>query len=64
MDFGLGKVSARTNFVNEERRIMGKSSGVQKNLANCSANQRRSSGMIFLSYLQKVNFPKTPSIGK
>jgi len=34
---------------------MGKSSGVRKNLANYSANHRRSSGMIFLSNLQKVS---------
>jgi hypothetical protein len=34
MDFGLGKVSARMTFVNEERRMMGKSSEGQKNLAN------------------------------
>jgi len=33
---------------------MGKSAGVQKNLANYSANHRRSSGIIFLSNLQKV----------
>jgi hypothetical protein len=32
---------------------MGKSSGVQKNLANYSATHRRSSGMIFLSNLKK-----------
>jgi hypothetical protein len=33
---------------------MGKLSGGQKNLANCSATSGRSSGIILLSNLQKV----------
>jgi len=39
---------------------MGKLSGGQENLANCSATSGRSSGIILLSNLQKVNvyFPK------